>query len=63
MGPESKSEGGQARFAPYVDAITMVLGHADRAAPLRVDAVQNPSFFADVSSDGRPGRRRSGLSR
>jgi hypothetical protein len=25
---ESKSEGGQARFAAYVDAITMVLGHA-----------------------------------
>ena len=28
-----------------------------------VDAGQNPSFFADVSSGGRPGLRRSGLSR
>jgi hypothetical protein len=28
-----------------------------------VDAGQNPSFFADVSSDGRPGVRRSRLSR
>ena len=35
MGLESKTEGGQARFAAYVDAITMVLGHADRAAPFR----------------------------
>src|SRR3954447_8099062 len=35
VGLESKTEGGQARFAAYVDAITVVLGHADRAAPFR----------------------------
>jgi SRSO17 transposase len=35
VGFASKMEGGQARFAAYVDAITMVLGHADRAAPFR----------------------------
>jgi SRSO17 transposase len=35
VGLESKMDGGEARFATYVDAITMVLGHADRAAPLR----------------------------
>jgi SRSO17 transposase len=35
VGLESKSEGGQARFAAYVEAITMTLGHADRAAPFR----------------------------
>jgi SRSO17 transposase len=35
VGLESKSEGGQSRFAAYVDAITMVLGHADRATPFR----------------------------
>jgi SRSO17 transposase len=35
VGLESKSDGGQARFAAYVEAITMTLGHADRAAPFR----------------------------
>jgi SRSO17 transposase len=35
VGLESKSEGGQARFAAYVEAISMALGHADRAAPFR----------------------------
>jgi SRSO17 transposase len=35
VGLESKPEGGQARFAAYVDAITMVLGHADRVTPFR----------------------------
>ena len=35
MGLESISEGGPARFAAYVEAITVALGHADRAAPLR----------------------------
>jgi SRSO17 transposase len=35
MGVESKSESGRARFAAYGDAITMVLGHAGRAAALR----------------------------
>ena len=35
MGLESKSEGGQARFAAYVESITIALGHADRAAPFR----------------------------
>ena len=35
MGLEAKSERGQARFAAYVEAITMTLGRADRAAPFR----------------------------
>jgi SRSO17 transposase len=35
VGLQSKSEGGQKRFAAYVDAITMVLGHADRVTPFR----------------------------
>ena len=35
MGLESKSEGGQARFAAYIEAITVALGHADRVAPFR----------------------------
>jgi SRSO17 transposase len=32
---ESKSEGGQTRFAAYVEVIAMTLGHADRTAPFR----------------------------
>jgi SRSO17 transposase len=35
VGLESRTEDGQARFAAYVDGITAVLGHADRAAPFR----------------------------
>ena len=29
------SEDGQERFAAYVEALAEVIGHADRAAPLR----------------------------
>jgi SRSO17 transposase len=32
---ESKSRGSESRFAAYVEAITSVLGHADRASPFR----------------------------
>ena len=35
MGLESKAGGSESRFAAYVEAITQVLGHADRAAPFR----------------------------
>ncbi len=35
MGFESKAGGSASRFAAYVEAITSVLGHADRAAPFR----------------------------
>jgi SRSO17 transposase len=35
VGLESKSRGSESRFAAYVEAITSVLGHADRAAPFR----------------------------
>jgi len=35
VGLESKSRGSESRFAAYVEAITAVLGHADRAAPFR----------------------------
>ena len=34
-GSRIQMEGGQARFAAYVESITMALGHADRAAPFR----------------------------
>jgi DDE superfamily endonuclease len=33
MGLGSKAGGSESRFAAYVEAITSVLGHADRAAP------------------------------
>jgi SRSO17 transposase len=32
---ESKSRGSESRFAAYVEVITSVLGHADRASPFR----------------------------
>lgn len=35
MGLESKSRGSESRFAAYVETITSVLGHADRASPFR----------------------------
>jgi SRSO17 transposase len=35
VGLECKSDGGQARFVAYVEAITLAPGHADRAAPFR----------------------------
>jgi SRSO17 transposase len=35
VGLESKVCGSESRFAAYVEAITSVLGHADRAAPFR----------------------------
>ena len=35
MGLESKARGSESRFAAYVEAITSVLGHADRGAPFR----------------------------
>ncbi len=35
MDLESKSRGSGSRFAAYVEAITSVLGHADRASPFR----------------------------
>ena len=35
MGLESKAGGSESRFASYVEAITSVLGHADRAAPFQ----------------------------
>ena len=35
MGLESKAQGGESRFAAYVETITSALGHADRAAPFR----------------------------
>jgi SRSO17 transposase len=35
VGLESKSRGSESRFGAYVEAITSVLGHADRAAPFR----------------------------
>ena len=35
MGLGSKSRGSESRFVAYVEAITSVLGHADRAAPFR----------------------------
>ncbi len=33
MGLESKAGGSESRFAAYVEAITSVLGHADRVVP------------------------------
>ena len=35
MGLESKASGSESRFAAYVEAITSVLGHADRVAPFQ----------------------------
>jgi len=35
VGLESKAGGSESRFASYVEAITSVLGHADRAAPFQ----------------------------
>ncbi len=35
MGLESKARGSESGFAAYVEAITLALGHADRAAPFR----------------------------
>jgi SRSO17 transposase len=35
VGLGSKSRGNESRFVAYVEAITSVLGHADRAAPFR----------------------------
>lgn len=35
MGLESKAGGSESRFAAYVEAITSVLGHADRVAPFQ----------------------------
>jgi SRSO17 transposase len=35
MGLESGSRGSESRFAAYVEALTSVLGHADRAAPFQ----------------------------
>jgi SRSO17 transposase len=35
VGLESKAGGSESRFAAYVEAITQVLGHADRAAPFQ----------------------------
>jgi SRSO17 transposase len=35
VGLGSKSGGSESRFVAYVEAITSVLGHADRAAPFR----------------------------
>jgi SRSO17 transposase len=35
VGLESKASGSESRFAAYVEAITSVLGHADRAAPFQ----------------------------
>ncbi len=35
MGLESSSRGSESRFAAYVEALTSVLGHADRAAPFQ----------------------------
>ncbi len=35
MGLESKAGGSESRFIAYVEAITAVLGHADRASPFR----------------------------
>ena len=35
MGLESKAGGSESRFASYVEAITSVLGHADRVVPFQ----------------------------
>ena len=35
MGLESKACGSESRFFAYVEALTSVLGHADRAVPFR----------------------------
>jgi SRSO17 transposase len=35
VGLESKLHGNETRFAAYVEAITAVLGHADRVTPFR----------------------------
>src|SRR5271156_1424559 len=35
MGLKSSSRGSESRFAAYVEALTAVLGHADRAAPFQ----------------------------
>ncbi len=35
MGLESELQGSESRFATYVEAITSVLGHADRAVPFQ----------------------------
>jgi len=36
VGLGSKSGGSESRFADYVEAITSVLGHADRVVPLQL---------------------------
>jgi hypothetical protein len=35
MGRQQAWEGSEARFVAYVNGLTSVIGHADRAAPLR----------------------------
>ena len=35
MGLVSKARGSGSRFAAYVEAVTLALGHSDRAAPFR----------------------------
>jgi SRSO17 transposase len=35
VGLESRSHRSESRFASYVEAITTVLGHADRVAPFQ----------------------------